>query len=150
MRDDTGYELLKNELEFENWGLCLDTGHLMNFLGHCRDEIQSIDDVLDVVRSYPREMKDRTELMHLHMSLSADYIEGYMKRPVSNEMTSDADMISKAYEHVVNIDQHRPFSDKLCTKMVDAVRPGYVTHEISGADSDKRLSGFKKQLSLFR
>ena len=150
MKDSTGYEILAEELEFSNWGLCLDTGHLMNCLGDCREEIQSIRNVLKIVRSYPCEMKDRIMTIHLHMSLSADYTEKCMKDPLSFETTDDKTMITKAYEHVCRIDQHRPFTDRMCTDIVNIIRPDYVTHEISGPDALKRLSGFAAQRSLFR
>ncbi|MCL2712666.1 MAG: TIM barrel protein [Methanomassiliicoccaceae archaeon] len=149
MKDDSGYRMLSEKLEFDNWGLCLDTGHLMNYLGHCREEEKSINDVLKIISSYPREMNERIELIHLHMSLSADYTERCVEHPVNFEITNDNDMISKAYEHVVNIDQHRPFTNKLCTKIVSLLKPNYVTHEISGKTANERLKGFTEQLSLF-
>jgi len=150
MTDDSGFRMLEKELEFDNWGLCLDTGHLMNRLGNCRDEERSIKDILKIIRKYPRDMKDRIEVMHLHMSLSADRREECMRNPVRFEMTNDDDMISKAYEHVCKVDQHRPFTNALCTDIVRIVGPKYLTHEIAGPTPEERLFGFEKQRSLFR
>ncbi|MCL2786014.1 MAG: TIM barrel protein [Methanomassiliicoccaceae archaeon] len=149
MRDDSGYEMLLDSLEFNNWGLCLDTGHLMNHLGRCREEEQSIRDVLDIVRSYPREMIDRIETIHLHMSLSADYQKECIDSWSSLAPIDDEEMISKAYGHVSKIDQHRPFTNRLCTEIVNVLRPNHVTHEISAKLPEDRLSGFSGQLSLF-
>ncbi|MDR0791226.1 MAG: sugar phosphate isomerase/epimerase [Methanomassiliicoccaceae archaeon] len=150
MADDSGYRILKDCLNFDDWGLCLDTGHLMNHLRNCRDERESIEDVMNVIRKYPRDMTDRIDLIHLHMSLSADYRERCAADPMTFGMTSDDEMISRAYEHVCMIDQHRPFSDVQCTEIVRTLEPKYVTHEISAPTASGRLSGFAEQLSLFR
>jgi endonuclease IV len=150
MIDDTGFQMLDGLLRFDNWGLCLDTGHLMNHLGSCRDEEKSIGDILRIVKRYPQKMKDRIDVMHLHMSLSADYREECLKRPIEFSITNDDDMIRRAYEHVCKIDQHRPFTNELCTDIVRILDPKYVTHEISGATPEERISGFTGQHSLFR
>ena len=150
LMDDSGYRSLERELEFGNWGICLDTGHLMNRLGHCREEGESIRDVLRIVRSYPRAMKERIGTIHLHMSLSADYRERCMKECTNFEMTDDDEAMDKAYKHVCSIDQHRPFTDRMCTDIVNILGPDHVTHEIYSPDPQGRLSGFAMQRSLFR
>jgi hypothetical protein len=149
LADDSGFRMLDDELEFDDWGICLDTGHLMNHLGHCRIERESIEDVLRIVRSYPRKMKDRIDVIHLHMSLSADYRDECLKNPVEFRVTNDDEMISGAYRHVCMIDQHRPFTDRMCTEIVYLLGPKYVTHEISAPSADERIAGFAKQRSLF-
>ena len=150
MTDDIGFRILDDALEFSNWGLCLDTGHLMNSLGHCRYEEEGIRDVLDTVRSYPAEMKDKIHVVHLHMSLSADHRERCIRDPVRPVTVTDGDMMSRAYEHVCKIDQHRPFTDTSCKEIVRTVSPKYLTHEISAPSASERISGFAGQRSLFR
>jgi hypothetical protein len=149
MKDDLGYRILLDELNFENWGICLDTGHLMNGLGNCREEEQSINDVLKIVRSYPQELRGRVDLVHLHMSLSADYQKECAEHPINFASSKDEDMITNAYEHVCKIDQHRPFTNRLCTEIIKTLMPSYVTHEISAPKPAERLSGFFGQRSLF-
>ncbi|MCL1905014.1 MAG: hypothetical protein FWG19_02690, partial [Methanomassiliicoccaceae archaeon] len=149
MTDDSGFVILEKELQFGNWGLCLDTGHLMNRLGNCREERKSIDDLLKIMKGYPRRMIDRIETVHLHMSLSADYQERCKKNPSAYGSVGDADLMSKAYEHICKIDEHRPFNDRTCTKIIDLLRPEHVTYEISARTPEERMSGFMKQRSLF-
>ncbi|MDR0198404.1 MAG: sugar phosphate isomerase/epimerase [Methanomassiliicoccaceae archaeon] len=149
MTDDSGFRMLCDRLEFDNWGLCLDTGHLMNRLGNCSDERKSIDDVMRIVKKYPPEMMDRIDVVHLHMSLSAGYTEECRRNPVEFVLTDDDEMISKAYGHVCMVDQHRPFTDASCTDIVRTLMPRYVTHEISSPSPSERLTGFAGQRSLF-
>ncbi|MCL2142831.1 MAG: sugar phosphate isomerase/epimerase [Methanomassiliicoccaceae archaeon] len=149
MTDDSGFRMLSDSLNFDNWCLCLDTGHLMNRLGNCRHEEESIKDIVSIVKKYPRDMKDKIDVMHLHMSLSADYRDECVRHPAKFEITNDNDMIRKAYEHVCRIDQHRPFTSGMCTDIVSILRPEYVTHEISAPAPEERLAGFAGQRSLF-
>ena len=150
MTDSSGFRILERELAFADWGLCLDTGHLMNRLGRCRDEEKSIKDVLRIVKKYPKKMKDRIDVVHLHMSLSADYTDMCRARPAKFAGTDDEEIIMEAYEHVCRMDQHRPFTDPVCRDIVNTIGPKYVTHEISGPTPAERLSGFAWQRSLFR
>ena len=39
MLDDRGFRLIEKKIEFENWGLCLDTGHLMVSTKRSREEL---------------------------------------------------------------------------------------------------------------
>jgi sugar phosphate isomerase/epimerase len=150
MTDDSGLNILKDVLTFGNWGLCLDTGHLMNRLGNCRDEVPTIKDVLRIAKNYPREMKNKIETIHLHMSLSADYTDECIRNPMQLNSADYNELMTKAYEHACRIDQHRPFTDKMCTDIVRLIEPKYVTHEVFGPTPSERLSGFSKQRSLFR
>jgi hypothetical protein len=150
MIDGSGYRTLADRLKFNNWGLCLDTGHLMNRLGDCREERKSIDAVLRTIGSYPNDMTGKIDLVHLHMSLSADYREECIRYPKGFTVMNDTEMISEAYEHVCKIDQHRPFTDVMCTEIVRTLDPKYVTHEISAPSASEKLSGFAKQRQLFR
>ena len=149
MIDDSGFKIIAEESNFDNWGLCLDVGHLMCRLGNCRDEKDSINDILKIVRSYPKKMRDRIDVMHMHMSLSADYIRECIERPIVNEILSYDEMMKRAYEHVCKVDEHRPFTQPICTDIVRSVSPKYVTHEISAPTPSERISGFVSQRSLF-
>jgi len=147
MIDDTGFTVLEEGLNFDNWGLCVDVGHLMNRLGNCREEKEGIENVLKIVKEYPKEMIDRIDVVHLHMSLSADYINKCMEDTAELKV-DDADIMPKAYGHICKVDQHRPFTDASCAKILNILKPNYVTHEISAPTPSERISGFKGQRSL--
>jgi hypothetical protein len=149
MTDDSGFRILCDELKFDDWGLCLDVGHLINRLGNCTDERKSIDRILNIIQKYPRDMRNKIDVVHLHMSLSSEYVKECKKYPTEFKMTNDDHAISMAYDHVCKIDQHRPFTDPSCVKIVNALSPRYVTHEISAPSPDGRLLGFGEQRSLF-
>lgn len=144
--DDGDMKLLEQKLEFTDWGFCLDTGHMMNALGNCRDE-DAAEQLLCIFSEYSDEMKSRVKTMHLHFSASADYTRSLVPQDVSS--LSVKEKLSKAYGLVCNIDQHRPFSDSMCIDMVEMLRPDFVTHEISSPSWDYRISDFSKQRKFF-
>jgi len=150
MTDDSGFRILEDLLDFDNWGICLDTGHLMAHLGTCRNEDEGIDEILMIVRSYPEEMKDRINVIHLHMSLSADYREQCIEHPIISGTKDHGEMMKKAYEHVCKLDEHRPFTSPAVTDVVELIGPRYVTHEITAPTPSDVLSGFSSQRSLFK
>ena len=77
MLDGKNYKTLCDNVEFDNWGLCLDTGHLLVTTQQSRDELQAIDLLTDIFGGYPKEMIDSIGTIHLHVNTSAGYIRNY-------------------------------------------------------------------------
>ena len=147
MLDDREFRLFEERLEFDNWGFCLDTGHMMNALGDCYEETSSINSLLTIFEKYPREMKDRIMTMHLQLSTSAEYTNSVY--PEVDMSLPPKERLSKAYGHVCRIDQHRQFTSEKCIDLVNAISPDFVTHEIVPPLWDDRLSCFRAQRSFF-
>ena len=55
--------------------------------------------------------------------------------------------ISEAFGHISRIDQHMPFSDPRCNRLLEILRPEYVTHEMPGSKAGM-LEDFRQQRSL--
>ena len=146
--DPWEYRYLDSHLEFSNWGLCLDTGHMMNTLPDAYDERSCIDGLLKIFGRYPDDMKERIGTVHLHLSTSAGYRSTFEEtRGPPGETMRDA--VARIYRHVVKIDQHRPFSSKGCRLLIDELSPDFVTHEMMGPTTEHVLSDFVRQRSLF-
>lgn len=148
MLDAGNYRTLCDKIEFENWGLCLDTGHLLVTTQQSESEEQAIDLLLKIFDTYPEDMVEDITTMHLHVNTSADVIRAYIP-PVGYDDLDLMDRYSVAYKYVCSIDQHRPFSDKNAKRLVEYISPDFVTHEIGESDMGKKLSAFGQQRSLF-
>jgi len=146
--DPREYRLLAERVEFDRWGLCLDTGHMMAALGGFKTQEEGAEAVSRVISSYPEDMRDRVVTMHLHMSTSKDYISSFAPR--GREGRSAMDMLSEGYPHVGRIDQHLPFSSDVCVGLVEALRPDFLTHEMVSPDRVKAVGDFSLQRSFFR
>ncbi len=147
MTDMSGYRLLERKIEFSNWGICLDVGHLMSCLPGIRTEQNGIEAVLDVVSRYDEDAVDRIRTVHFHYSASSDYRDSFEeKTPGDGPIT---DFLIKMYPHVSSIDRHMPFSDSRCAEILESLRPEFVTHEMPGSEIGP-LEDFIKQRSLLQ
>lgn len=142
--DESGVRILERRLEFEGWGICLDTGHMMSCLP-VTTQAEAIDAVLDVVHGYGRGMLDRVSAVHLHWSASYGYRTTFEERDADG---SEEDFLSRAYGHVSSIDTHTPFSDPRCAEIVDVLEPDFLIHELPGTETDM-WTDLAKQRALF-
>ncbi|MDR1405108.1 MAG: sugar phosphate isomerase/epimerase [Candidatus Methanoplasma sp.] len=142
------YEFMASRLEFDNWGFCLDTGHMMNTLPDAYEEQTCVDRLLEIFERYPDDMKERIGTVHLHASTSAGYRNSFepRERPPGETMQ---ETISRSYPHIKMIDQHKPFSSGGCRLLIDELSPDFVTHEMMGSSTEDTISDFIRQRSHF-
>ena len=145
MVDDSQVRYLERHLEFDNWSICLDTGHLMSCIPDIRTEQDGIDAVLRIADSYSSDTLDRITNMHFHWSASWDYRSTFVPRQ-RGDMDYDT-FIREAHRHVSNIDRHNNFTDVRCNEIVEAVSPDVLVHEMTGPE-DAILGKLRAQRSL--
>lgn len=109
----------------KNVGIMLDTGHLMNTNLDLQTEADGADYVCQVAKNLGT-MKSLIRGMHLSCSLSAEYQKATLGK-VPDKW--DATVIGN---HIISIDQHRPFTTDAARRIVDTVEPAYLTHELFG------------------
>ncbi len=148
MTDSSGYRFLENHLEFDNWCICLDTGHLLLSLGGSYDEEGSIELLNKVIDSYPKDMIDRICAMHLHNNTSKSVLESHVPPEGFREL-GHMKRYSAAYSYICSIDQHRPFTNPEVVDFAERISPEYVNHEMGAPDPAKRVSDYMIQRSLF-
>ena len=124
------FHRLSDRLEFDDWGICVDTGHLMNCLPGIRTEQDGIEALVRIFREYPQDLIDRIGTVHFHWSASWDYRSSFEEREMTEPL---GDFISSAYPHICRIDQHMPFSDPACAELLRILKPDYATHELPGS-----------------
>ena len=149
MLDGKDYGILRDRMEFENWGLCLDTGHLLVTTQESKDEEQAIGLLTDIIDNYPKEMLDEIDVIHLHVNTSAGYIDEYDAPDDIADMPIGK-ILELGYGFVSGMDQHRPFTVKDVRRITDLLRPDYVTHEMGAPDHSQREADYHTQRSLFQ
>lgn len=105
-------------------GLMLDTGHMMNTNPELRNEEEGVEYIIQTVErlgSYKRYIKG----IHLHCSLSGQYVKESRQ---ANRAKGDYTM-EEVMNHVLRIDEHRPFSSPAVRRIIDCIQPDYVIHE---------------------
>lgn len=143
--DDSDFRLIQKHIEFENWGICLDTGHLMNTIPGIRTEQDGIDALLKIFDGYSTDLIDSIGAMHFHYSASGDYRASFEEREYEGGPITE--FISGVYHHISQLDQHLPFSDGRCRELVEYISPELVIHELPGHGHDP-LVDFAQQRRL--
>ena len=120
---------LLDGIHYPHTGFMLDTGHLMN----TNQQLSTPDEAVD----YIHNVLDKNECylpyihgIHLNQSLSGSYVQDYLKRPPFDRSKADADAWTcHVYEHIFQVDQHRPFVADGVRELVQRIDPAYVTYE---------------------
>ena len=149
LRMTEGWEInyLERKIEFDEWGICLDTGHLLNCLPGIHTEEDAISSLGRIFEGYDQKIIDRICTVHLHLSKSSDYRDNFGSRSIDGDTVDE--VMYKANEHIGKIDQHLPFTLPGCRDIVEILEPDYVTHEMSGSYSGDPLEDFIIQRSHF-
>ena len=146
LNDGKGFRMVQDLVEFDNWGICLDTGHLMSTIPKVYTEQDGIRGVMDIVTGYDEDLISRLSAVHFHFSASGEYRESFEEKEMGD--CPPVDFFWGAYKHVSAIDQHRAFTDPACVGIIETVSPDYVIHELSGKVNGP-LNDFRQQRSLF-
>ena len=118
-------------LTFDNWIFLLDTGHLMNGLD-VRDEPEGIRKVMSTLELLSDETIGRIRAVHFQCSTSGTYQETHLGHtpPPSFVKMVYREKLDELRELIPRIDEHRPFSDPACRRIIDLVQPDFLVHEL--------------------
>ncbi|MCQ2052674.1 MAG: sugar phosphate isomerase/epimerase [archaeon] len=144
--DDKNFRFLCNKLEFDNWGLCLDIGHLLVTTQKSENELQAINLLSEIFQNYSSDMIDAVKTIHLHYNNSSGYIRRYDKTKFHDLPYTER--LKVAYKFVCDMDMHRPWSIKDVRKITDIFKPDFITHEM-GTSGEKFQKDYEQQRSLF-
>ncbi|WP_421919885.1 hypothetical protein [Marinifilum sp.] len=133
-------------LEFSNWNILLDTGHLMNTNPALRCEDEAIDFVLDRISRLSKGVQDKIKSLHLNCSLSGEYQLQQIQNgfPENWEKLTHPEKYLAARNHVLQIDQHLPFKTERVKDIITEIQPEIVVHELI----TKSLDEFTEKLEV--
>ena len=138
------------ELEFDNWVFVLDTGHLMNTNNNLRCEDEAIDYVLERIDKLSVAVRSRIRSLHLNLSLSGDYQSKALMRslPADWVQLGHGERYETARNHVLKIDQHRPFEDGRAREIIQYLQPDCVVHEFITHTMEEFSLKLKTQMGI--
>jgi archaellum component FlaC len=141
-----------SRLDFSNWNLLLDTGHLMNTNIALRCEDEAIDFVLDRISRLSKDIQAKIKSLHLNLSLSGEYQTKQVMNGLPNGWTdlSHSEKYSTARNHVLQIDQHLPFQSKRVKEIIQQVAPEIVIHEFITKDIHEYSEKLDIQMNALR
>ena len=140
---------LLSQVHYQKKGIMLDTGHLMHMNLELKTQEEAVDYILEKVAEHGN-LASYIKGMHLNQSITGAYVKTLITK--KDAMPSDYEACSKAcYEHVFQIDQHLPFTTPKVQKLVETIKPEYLTHELmSYGKIYNNHSGFARDSFLKR
>ncbi|KAB5101851.1 TIM barrel protein [Bacteroides thetaiotaomicron] len=136
-------------IRFAGKGILLDTGHLMNACTELKTEAEGAD--------YIRRMLNRhgslatwVRGVHLHQSLSGAYVKAHTGLLPAGLPEDYGERFGVSYQHILQIDQHRPWTDPAILPVLEQIGPRYLTHELSSRGRMSRAEAMAAQARLFQ
>jgi len=123
-------ERLLSALHFENKGILLDVGHLMNTNTALRSQREGADYILKMLEAHG-SLSKCIKAVHLHQSLSGEYVRthtGMLPAVLAQDYIS---RFGDSYGHILQIDRHMAWTDPCVREVVERIAPDFLTHELS-------------------
>lgn len=136
-------ERLFDRIEYENTGLLLDTGHLMNTCVALRSGAEAADYICRMLDRFGA-LAGRIRGIHLHASLSGAYVEKCLETPRKAE-GEFFKAFAEAYGHILKIDTHEPFLSGGAQTLVERIAPEYLVYEFAAAEPEKKAEKIRLQ-----
>lgn len=133
-------------IRFPRKGIMLDIGHLMNTNRALRTQSEGaayIHCLLDAHKDLARQIRG----LHLHYSLSGEYAEtntGALPADLPQDYTQ---RFLYSYGHILQIDQHRPWTDPCVCELVERIAPEYLVHELPSFSRVDRRNAVDTQMN---
>lgn len=137
---------LLDKVRYPRKGLMLDIGHLMNTNLSLSSQAQAaayINSQLDSHGELCRYIRG----VHLHHSLSGDYVKRHTGKPPEKLPPDPAQRFGVSYSHIQYIDQHRPWTDPTAAQLVERIDPAYLTHELAANSRRERYQAVCRQIA---
>ena len=124
-------------------GIMLDTGHLAHTKPDLSDQPQAVEYILSVLDADPG-IEENIRGVHLQCGLTGAFVRGMLaRRPVLNGDYQAR--LGQAFEYVLGIDPHGPFTDRSARRLIDRIAPEYLTHEFISWDLAEATEYLVKQ-----
>ena len=130
-------ERLLSGIHYQNVGIMLDTGHLMNANPDLRTQEEGV--------AYIRRMLDAhgslcaaIRGLHFHQSLSGAYVKTHTGAVPGDLPRDYFQRYAQNYRHILRIDQHAPWGTAAASELVEELAPRWLTHELAAGSRQER------------
>lgn len=114
---------------YENVGIMLDTGHLMNTNPALRTEAEGLEYIIEIGKRLG-SLKNFVQGFHLSCSLSGIYQRKFIKETRDNKQWQYPKDAMSIMHHITALDQHKPFKERNVAPIVEFYNPRYINHEL--------------------
>ena len=135
------------KVKYSDKGIMLDIGHLM----HTNTKLRSLDEaedyILEVLERY--DSLDFIRGVHLHQSLSGEYVEKIMAEGIDLQGDYYSRYLS-LHSHIIEVDNHKPFVSPRINEIIKKIDPQYLVFELITSGRTEHEEYIKAQMDCFR
>lgn len=136
---------LLDGIEYDNKGIMLDTGHLLNMNTKLRSQAQAADYIRNVYDAHG-DLGSYVRGLHLHQSLSGEYVETQGYQTPDDLVGNYWERFARCYSHILQIDRHQPWTDPAIADVLNHIGPEWVNNELSGSTREAHSNAVATQL----
>lgn len=140
---------LLEAIRWENKGIVLDTGHLLNTEPGLESQAEGLS-YIEAMLDRHGDLAGAVRALHLHKSLSGPYVRtntGFLPEALPEDYFR---RFERSYAHVLQIDRHEPWTVPEVAGLVGRVAPEWLIHELAGENPEKRIQALRCQLEALR
>ena len=140
-------ERLLAGINYSRKGIMLDVGHLLNCNWQLTSQAEGAAYVQAMLRRHG-QLARAVRGVHLHYSLSGQYARAHTGRLPDFWPQDYGRQFDLSYSHVLQIDQHLPWTDKAILPVLARIAPAYLTHELNVDGRAQRRRRVSRQSRL--
>ena len=138
--------LLLDRVRYQNKGFMLDTGHLMHTDLSLRTQEEALAYIRRCIKEQGEEVRRAVRGIHLHQSLTGEYMARVSARPPI--LSADPDQrMEQVYSHAFACDLHRPFTSPGVREFIHWIDPEYLTFEFISRSRREHQAMLQVQLA---
>ena len=134
---------LLEQIHYPRKGIMLDTGHLMHMNLELQTQEEAVDYILEQIRMHG-ELASYIRGVHLNQSLTGDYVKKLLRQQDHVPETYE-ERVNACYEHVFQIDSHQPFTTPRVRKLIETIKPDYLTYELITSTKEEHAKKLNMQ-----
>lgn len=142
-------ERLLSGIDYPRKGIMLDTGHLMNTNLNLKNQADGIAYILKMLELHG-SLSEYVEGLHFHQSVSGAYTKAHTGYIPDDYPPDYLGRFNHSYGHILHIDRHMPWTNTDCVKILERVKPLYLTHEMSGGGKTSLFGKAKRQMNTIK
>lgn len=145
-------ELMLSLIEYENKGIMLDTGHLMaalrlNGLIDSPKEGGAADAIMNVLAAHWRVKK---HILGIHLHKCSLNMPIWEYTDVIEPAAGFEERCEQSYARILALDTHSPLETDAMRRVIAAVEPRYIVHELNARTPADKAEAVRKQLKSLR
>ena len=133
------------DVRYQNKGIMLDTGHLMHTDLSLRTQEEALGYLYRCIQEQGEEVRKAIRGIHLHQSLTGDYMASVAARPPVLSADPQKRM-EQVYTHAFASDRHLPFTCPGVREFIEWIDPEYLTFEFISRSRAEHEAMLKAQL----